>query len=154
MAKKKKKKFRKEFKKTLHRTKRGQSNKMIYAVAAGLGLIVIIALIFVFTGDKKPPDKEKLMLNAVDYLERNYTIKEIKAIPEENKLVLTYDLNTVRGEPKDVDFRKMARYAGIRISHELKNKEVTVQLTEIKKKEKDYLIVVKNGEVIREKQLD
>ena len=154
MAKKKKKKFRKELKKTLHRTKRGQSNKMIYAVAAGLGLIVIIALILVFTGDKKPPDKEKLMLNAVDYLERNYTIKEIKAIPEENKLVLTYDLNTVRGEPKDVDFRKMARYAGIRISHELKNKEVTVQLTEIKKKEKDYLIVVKNGEVIREKQLD
>lgn len=155
MAKKKKKqKFKKEFKKTLRGARRGQSNKMIYAVAAGLGLIVIVALILVFVGDKTPPDKEKAMLNAVDYLQKNYTIKEIKAVPEENKVILTFDLNTISGSKKDVDFKKMARYAGIRISHELKDEEINVLLSEIKKKEKDYLITVKNGKIIGEKELD
>ena len=48
----------------------------------------------------------------------------------------------------------MARYAGIRISHELKDEEGNVQLSEIKKKEKGYLITVKNGKIIREKELD
>ncbi|MCK5057723.1 MAG: hypothetical protein KAT34_13770 [Candidatus Aminicenantes bacterium] len=154
VKKKKKQKFRKELKKTLRRGSRGQSNKMIYAVAAGLGLIAIIAAILVLGGDKKPPDKEKLMLKAVDYLVKSYTIKEIKALPEENKVILTFDIETVSGNKKDVDFKKMARYAAIRISNEFRDEEINVLLSEIKKKEKDYLIIVKNGKIISEKQLN
>jgi len=154
MGKKKNKKFGKEFKKTLRKSRKNKSNKLIYAVAAGLGIILIVALILTIGGDKKPRDKEKLILDAIDYLERNVRIKDIKIIPEENKVVLMFDIETTAGSKKDIDFKKIARYAGMRISHELQDEEIKVLLSEIKKKEKDYLIIVKNGSIISEQQLE
>jgi hypothetical protein len=155
MAKnKKKKKFGKALKSTLRGARKNRSNKLIYAVAGGLALILIIAIMLTYMGDKKPMDKEKLILESVDYLENVAYIKELKVVPEDNKIILVFDIQTITGISRNVDLKKIARYAGVRISHELKGEEVKVLLTEIKKKEKDYLITIKNGAVIGEQELE
>lgn len=152
--KKKKKKFGKELKQTLRGARKTSSNKLIYAVAGGLTLLMIVALVLTLLSDKKPQDKETLILDAVDYLKKVANITEIKAVPEENKVVLIYDIQTTAGSKKDVAFKKIARFAGVRVSNELKGEEVKVLLSELKKKEKDYLITVKNGTVISEETLE
>ena len=152
--KKKKKKFGEELKKTLRGARKANSNKLIYAVVGGLALLLIAALLITLLGDKKPQDKKTLILEAVDYLHKVANITEIKAVPEENKVVLVFDAQTTAGSKKDVDFKKIARYAGVRVSHELKDEEVKILLSELKKREKDYLVTVKNGEVTSEEILE
>lgn len=152
---KKKKKFGKELKKTLRGARKSKSNKLIYAVAGGLALIVIIAAILIVSGDKKPQDREQLILKSVKYLRKVAFIKDIKVVPQENKIVITFDAETTAGSNKDVtDFRKMARYAGIRVSNNIKDEEIKVLLKEINKKEKDYLVTIKNGEITGEQLLE
>ncbi|MCI0470215.1 MAG: hypothetical protein L0Y73_00990, partial [Candidatus Aminicenantes bacterium] len=155
MAKKfKKSKFRKELKKTLRRNQTIRSNKLIYAVAIGLAIILFIWIISTIGGDKKPRDKEKIILNAISYLKRVVSIRDIKVFPRENKVVLIFDSEATAGGNADVDFRKMARYAGMRISNELKREEIKVLLSEVRKKEQDYLVTVKNGGILSERLLE
>ncbi len=154
MAKKKKTKFKKELSKTLHNTKKNKSNKLIYAVGGGLALILIIFILVTIGGDKQPVEKEKLMLDTVSYLKRASGITDIKIIKEENQLTIFYDKQALIDNNRDMDFKKIARYAGILLSNKLGNEEVKVVLSDIDKNEKDYLIKVKEGAVSGEQQLN
>jgi hypothetical protein len=155
MAKKyKKSKFRKELKKTLRRNQTIRSNKLIYAVGIGLAIILLVWIILTIGGEKKPHDKEKIILNSISYLKRVASIRDIKVLPAENKVVLVFDIEATAGGKSTLDFKKMARYAGIRISNELKTEEIKVLLSEIRKKEKDYLVTVKDGSIISDRELD
>ena len=58
--KKRKKKFGKELKKTLRGARKTRSNKLIYAVAGGLALLLVVALVLTLLSDKKPQDKETM----------------------------------------------------------------------------------------------
>lgn len=155
MAKKyKKSKFRKELKKTLRRNQTIRSNKLIYAVAVGLAIILLVWLILTISGDRKPHNKEKIILNSISYLKRIASIRDIKVFPGENKVVLVFDRELTAGGKAGTDFRKMARYAGMRISNELKKEEIKVLLSEIRKKEKDYLVIIKDGGIVSERLLE
>lgn len=155
MAKKKRKtKLRKEIKKKLRRTHKLSSNKLIYAVAAGLAIVLVVFIIVATGGDRKPVNKEKLIMDTIDYLKKNSSITDVRSIPEENKGVIVYDSDMVDESKPNVDFKQMARFAGIRLSHELKDEEVKILLEEVNRKVKSYLVTVKNGEVIDEKLLE
>jgi hypothetical protein len=127
---------------------------LIYAVAVGLGIILLVWIILTISGDRKPRDKEKIILNSISYLKRVASIRDIKVFPRENKVVLIFDREATAGDKADVDFRKMARYAGMRISNELKKEEIKVLLSEVRKKEKDYLVTVKDGGIVSERLLE
>ncbi len=154
MAKKKRKtKLRTELKKTLRGRRKLDTNKLIYAVAAGLAVVLVI-FVLVTIGGGSPPNKEKLILDTIDYLKKNTSISDLQAFPEENKALIVYDSSMADESRQKVDFRQMARYAGIRLSNKIEDEEVQILLREIGKKEKDYLVVVKNSSIISETLLE
>ncbi|MCK4766660.1 MAG: hypothetical protein KAW12_30995 [Candidatus Aminicenantes bacterium] len=153
MAKKKKTKFKKDLKKTLRKSNKG-SNKLIYAVGGGLAIVLIIFVIVVTGGDTKPVDKEQAMLDSIDYVAKVTGIVEVKALPEEDKIIIVYNTNAVEDIRNKPDYKQIARFAGIRVWNELHPEDVNVLLTEVDKKEKDYFVVIKDGSVVSEQLLD
>lgn len=155
MAKKKTPKFRTELKKRLRSKNKLQTNKLIYAVAAGLGIILIIVLITVFTGDRKAVDKKKLILDTLGYLKKVSAITNVDAFPQENKALVIYSSSSAGGtNDSNLDFRKMARYAAIRLSNEIKDEVVIIVFRDFDRRDKDYQVSFKNGELTDEKLLD
>lgn len=137
-------KAKKKFKKKINPEK---SNKMIYAVVAGLAILIIVFMVFTISKETVT-DKPKVMDNTLKYLETTPGVLELKPLPEENKVIIVYDRYT-----EDRDFQKIARYAGIKLSHKLGDLELTVLLCEDKEENSVYSIVVKDGRVVNEKIL-
>jgi len=156
MAKKKVPKFRTELKKRLRAKNKLQTNKLIYAVAAGLGIILIIILIIIFTGDRKAVDKKKLILDTLGYLKKVSAITNVDAFPEENKALVIYSSSSAGGSNSDsnLNFQDMARYAAIRLSNEIKDEVVIIVFKDFDRRDKDYQVSFKNGEKVGEKLLD
>ena len=139
----KKKKFKKK-------VNPGQSNKMIYAVVAGLAVLVVVFLFFIIMGDTVV-DKNELMTKSLKYLKRTDGIKELKILSEENRVIIIHDRITEQN--KNLDFPKIALYAGIKCSHKLGEEELTVLLCEKNEKNKVYSVVLKDGRIVNEKLL-
>jgi hypothetical protein len=137
-------KVKKKFKKKVNPEK---SNKMIYAVAAGLAILIIVFLAFTISKDTVT-DKPELMNNTLKYLKTTPGVLELKTLPEENKVMIVYDRYA-----EDRDFQKIAWYAGIKLSHKLGDQELTVLLCEDKVENSVYSIVLKDGRVVNEKSL-
>ncbi len=127
-----------------------QSNKMIYAVVAGLGILIIVFLFFIIRGDTVV-DKNELMTKSLKYLKRTNGIKELKILPKENKVIIIHDRITEQN--KNQDFPKIALYAGIKCSNKLGEQELTVLLCESKEENKVYSVVLKDGRIVSEKLL-
>ncbi len=127
-----------------------QSNKMIYAVVAGLGILIIVFLFFIIRGDTVV-DKNELMTKSLKYLKRTNGIKELKILPKENKIIIIHDRITEQN--KNQDFPKIALYAGIKCSNKLGEQELTVLLCESKEENKVYSVVLKDGRIVSEKLL-
>jgi hypothetical protein len=127
-----------------------ESNKMIYAVVAGLGLLIIIFLYFTIKSDTAG-DKNELMVESLKYLKRTDGIKELKILPEENRVIIIHDRITEQN--KNLDFPKIALYAGIKCSHKMGEEELTVLLCEYNEKNKVYSVVLKDGRIVSEKLL-
>ena len=98
----------------------GKSNRMIWAVAAGLAMV--FAAVFILTGlqRKQPTDKKALMLDTLAYLKKVPGIIAILADPEADRVMLVYDGNF------EGDFPKIARYAALRLSHKMGDVELTL----------------------------
>ncbi len=137
-------KAKKKFRKKINPEK---SNKMIYAVVAGLALLVIIFLAFTISKDTVT-DKPEVMNSTLKYLKTTPGVLQLKPLPEENKVIIVYDHHT-----EDRDFRKIAWYAGIKLSHKLGDQELTVLLCEDKEENSVYSIVLKDGRVVNEESL-
>jgi hypothetical protein len=123
-----------------------RSNKMIIAVVAGLILILVVA--FVAVVDFGPPaDKSEMMTDTMAYLEKGDGIIEVKLLPEQNKVIIVYDGNNT----DKIDFKKVAGYAGLRLSNKIKDVEFTVALVNNKDKEakEEYSVISKGGRNIR-----
>jgi hypothetical protein len=127
-----------------------ESNKMIYAVVAGLGLLVIVFLYFTIKSDKVV-DKNELMAKNLKYLKRTDGIKELKILHEENKVIIIRD--RVTEQNKNKDFPKITRYAGIKVSNKLGEEYLTVLLCEENEENKLYSVVLKDGRIVSEKLL-
>jgi hypothetical protein len=133
-------KVKKKFKKKINPER---SNKMIIAVVVGV-VIVFAALFVVMVGDESVGDKNEVMNDALEYLKKGEGISELKILPQQNKVVIVYDENNT-----DMDFKKIARYAGIKLSNKIKNEEVYIALSGNKDKQgrEIYTVVLKNGRV-------
>jgi len=127
-----------------------QSNKMIYAVVAGLAILIIVFLFFTIRSDTVV-DKNELMSKSLKYLKKTDGIKELKIFPEENRVIIIHDRITKQN--KNQDFPKIALYAGIKCSHKLGEEELTVLLCEYKEDNKVYSVVLKDGRIVSEKLL-
>lgn len=138
---------KKKFKKKINP---GQSNKMIYAVVAGLVLLVVVYLFFTIKGDTVV-NKKELMEDTLAYLKGAGGIRDVKVFPDENKVIVVHETITKQNEYKD--FPKMARYGGVKLSHQLGEEEVTVVLCETTEKNPVYSVVLKDGRVVSEKIL-
>lgn len=122
-----------------------RSNKLIIAVAVGV-VIVFAGLFLVITGGGgAPANKKEVMDSALEYLEKSEGLLELQKLPGQNKVVFVYDSNT---EKKD--FRKIALYAGIKLSNKIGDEIVTVELLKDKEKEKVCTFVLRDGRLISE----
>lgn len=140
-------KIKKKYKKKINPE---QSNKMIYAVVAGLVILIIVFLIFTLSGEKVM-DKNQLMTETLKYLKTTEGISELKILSEENKIIIVYDQYIKKN--KKMDFQKIARYAGLKLSNKLENEELTILLCEDKEEKKVYSVVLNNGRIVSEKLL-
>jgi hypothetical protein len=136
-----KKKKRKSLRKKINPEK---SNKMIYAVAGGLAILVIIFLSLTFISDSEQ-DKTKLMERTLSYLKTTKGILELKLIPEENRVILAIDQYI-----EDKDFKKIARYAGIKLTNRIDDQEFTFVLSQNKIENEFYSLQFKNGNILKE----
>jgi hypothetical protein len=133
-------KLKKKLKKKVNPEK---SNKMIYAVVAGLVLIILIAF-FAVVDFGPPADKKEMMINAMEYLEKGKEgVVDVKILPEQNKVIIVYDGNN----PDKVDFKKVAAYAGLKLSNKMKDVEFIVSLVNDKDKEgkEEFAVISKGG---------
>jgi len=124
-----------------------KSNKMIYAVAAGLALLIVIFLIFTISKEKVV-DKNELMTKTLDYVKKQGGIKELKLFPDESKVIIVYDPFVQKK-----NFRTIARYAGVRLSNKWGEEPLIVVLCENEEANKVYSVVLSDGRVIDEKEL-
>lgn len=119
---------------------------MIYAVAGGLLLLIVIFLLFT-VGRDKVVDKNQLMTKTLNYVKRSGL--ELKILPDENKVFLIYDKNA-----EEKDFQTIAKYAGLKLSNEMGNEECTVCLCRGSEEEIVYTVVLKNGQLLTEKKVE
>ncbi|MCP4157084.1 MAG: hypothetical protein GY757_55740 [bacterium] len=135
----------KKKKKIMKQVRRNKSNKMIYAVAGGLLILISIFLAVTISQDTKI-DKKELMTDTLDYLNTTEGILATKLLHEETKAIIIYDPLT-----KDQDFKLIARYAGMKLSNKIGEEELTVILCEKSEDNPVYSYKLKNGEVLEEK---
>ncbi len=96
-----------------------KSNKMIYAVAGGL-VILIISFVLLLTVHPTPRDKRVLMTECTAYLRQVDEIRELQINPEENRLVL-------RCSPSSrLDFNLIVRSAAVKLAREIGRAEVVL----------------------------
>jgi hypothetical protein len=135
-------KMKKKFKKKVNPER---SNKMIIAIAGGL--VVVFAVLFILTTGRNstPVDKNEVMNSTLKYLEKSEGLLALRKFPEQNKVVIVYDSYT-----KNKDFRKIALYAGIKLSHKIGDEILMVELLKDKEEEKVCTFVLRDGRLIGE----
>ena len=140
MGKKKKKNWRQQ-------VNPEKSNKMIYAVAIGLGIIFLIVVLTMLL-KPQPKEKAEIMNRAVKYLEGTQGVISLKVFPEDNRVLIVYN-------PTDEkDFLKICRYAGIKLSNKLRDEEIRIELAQVDDTQLVYQVRMENGRLIEEKRLD
>ena len=122
-----------------------KSNKMIYAVAAGLTLLIVIFLVFTISGEKVV-DKKDLMAKTLKYVKKIGGVKELKTFPDEGKVIIVYDPFVLKK-----DFQAIAKAAGQRLSNKWGEEKVTVVLCEEEEANKVYSVALSDGRVLEEK---
>jgi hypothetical protein len=118
-----------------------KSNKMIYAVATGLAVILIAFLLSIFITDNSG---HKLPANALAYLKNTDGLIEIKIMDAEKKALIVYNSDSKNAG----NFEKIAYYAALRLSRYWPDCQVLLaknQATRIV-----YAIQVKNGAIANE----
>lgn len=120
-----------------------KSNKMIYAVAAGLAVIILVFLLsIVFTSSSG--DKKQALQKTLAYLKNTEGLVEIKTIETENRVVIVFNSDSKNAK----NFEKIAHYAAIRLSYKLP--DCQVQLAKNLATQIVYSIQVKNGAIASE----
>lgn len=136
-------KLKKKYQKKVNPEK---SNKLIYAVA--VGLLVVFSLFFILiTKEKQPENKEELLKNSLDYLQKVNGIIDLKILSSENKIVIVYD-NNIKN-----DFKRIAIFAGLKVSRRLRKERIEVVLARVKETDMVYSFIFENNTLLKEKLL-
>jgi hypothetical protein len=122
----------------------GKSNKMIYAVAAGLAVILIVFFISILFTSGGTGDKKQTLQKTLAYLKNTEGLVEIKIIETENRAVIVFNSDSQNAK----NFEKIAHYAALRLSYKLP--DCQVQLAKNLATQIVYSIRVKNGTIAGE----
>ncbi|MEN8154116.1 MAG: hypothetical protein ABFR75_08835 [Acidobacteriota bacterium] len=122
-----------------------KSNKMIYAVVAGL-LLIFAAIFFLSTGKKAPENKKGIMEDTLSYLKKTAGISEMIMEPEKNIIKLFYIQDS--RETKQTDYKRITLFAGMKLSNKLKNEKFIFRLIDGLKRDPHLVIVFQNGKVV------
>lgn len=140
-------KFKKKLRKNIYPEK---SNKMIYAVLAGL-LILFAAIFFLSTRDTLPENRKDAMESTLAYLKKTEGISNLVFEAAENRVKIYYIQDSK--ESKKTDYKRITLFAGMKLSNKLRDKNIRFDLINDLNKETRLIIIFKNGSVI-EKQLE
>lgn len=122
-----------------------RSNKMIWAVSIGL-LVLFAMLFFTSTGSDSVSDRSKLFKSTLNYLKKIEGITDIKTFPDKSSVNIFYEPDP--NSRARIDYRKMAIFAGIKLSNKLKSERITFQLISGLKKNVELTFTVMDGRVI------
>ena len=117
-----------------------KSNKMIFAVAAGLGVILIIFFTLAIIGGGRSGGKKSLA-GTLAYLKNTEGLVEIKTMDAEKRALIVFNSDSKNAG----NFEKIAYYAALRLSRQWPDCEV--QLAKNTAAQIVYSIVVKNGAI-------
>jgi hypothetical protein len=120
-----------------------KSNKMIYAVVIGLG-IVFVGFLLLVTGGTPADGKGGLMAEVLNYLKKTQGIEKLEMMPESNTVQIRYDSQ----DPKD--FVKIAAFAGIKLSLRLKKELVKVELFKDNGDMPEKVIFCRDGRILED----
>jgi hypothetical protein len=118
-----------------------KSNKMIYAVAAGLGVIFVAFLIFMLSGDSKPESKEDFMKNTLAYLEKTEGVLDVAFDVPSNQVTIVYE------EKEKMDFTRVAQYAGLKLSNRMTEETFKIVLAKDERDNIQFTFLIKDGNV-------
>ncbi len=119
-----------------------KSNKLIWAVAAGL-LVVFTAFILLISLTRTPKSKRELMEGTLAYLKNGHGITEMKFFAEQNRVILVYDPNF------EGDFQMIARFAALRLSYKIPDIELI--MAKSSSTNPVYTVRYRQGEMAEEK---
>ncbi|MGE5340537.1 MAG: hypothetical protein ACM3SY_03560 [Candidatus Omnitrophota bacterium] len=132
---------------TLKKKAKPPRNDRLLMLIGGGTMIVFIVLFLLILAPKAPSNKAEAMDKSLKYVKNQDGILAVKTYPEQNRAVIIYD-----SYKKNKDFVQIARFAGIRMSDNLGNIEVTLVLAKDKENQPVYEFVLKSGELIRESE--
>jgi len=121
-----------------------KSNKLIYAVAAGLAVIFIVFFMVIFSTGNHSGKKNKILQNTLSYLRKTDGLLEIKTFEAEHRAVIVFNSDSKNAN----NFEKIAHYAALRLSYKLP--DCQVQLAQNRATQIVYSIQVKNGTIASE----
>jgi hypothetical protein len=120
-----------------------KSNKLIYAVAAGLGIVLIVFFTLIITSGNSG-SANKLPAGTLAYLKNTEGLVEIKIMDAEKKALIVFNSDSKNAG----NFEKIAYYAALRLSRHwpdcqvLLAKNLATQII--------YSIQIKNGVIASE----
>lgn len=117
-----------------------RSNKMIYAVAAGLGVILIIFFTLAIIGGSGGGNKKSLA-STLAYLKNTEGLVEIKTMDAEKRALIVFNSDSKNA----ANFEKIAYYAALRLSRQWPDCEVL--LAKNVARQVVYSIRVRNGAI-------
>ncbi|MCK4890620.1 MAG: hypothetical protein KAS97_11865 [Candidatus Aminicenantes bacterium] len=122
-----------------------KSNKMILAVSGGL-LILFVTLFITSIGNDSISDRKTLYKNTLSYINNIEGITDVESIPETNSVKIFYDPDP--NSRSMIDYKKMAVFAGVKLSNKLKGEKITFQLIKKISKKVKLTFAVQDGKVV------
>ncbi len=136
-------KTKKNFKRKINPEK---SNKMIYAVL--FGLVIIFAVFFILvSGPEKVINKDALMKDTLDYLQKTEGISEIKFHPDKNRICFYYTHYSEKEKKKHPDYQRIVLFAGLKLSNRLPDEKIRIELIDNKSGKPDLILEFREGKV-------
>ncbi len=102
----------------IRRINPGRSNKMIFAVAGGLALVLLAFFALVILGGGKGGGRS--MAKTLSYLKNTEGLLEFKALESEKRVIIVYGSDSKNA----ANFEKVAHYAAVRLAQHWPDCEV------------------------------
>ncbi len=125
-----------------------KSNKMMWAVSGGLS-ILFVTLFITSIGSDSANDKTELYKNTLSYIENIEGVIDVESIPEKNSVRIIYDPDP--NSRSMIDYKKMAVFAGVKLSNKLKKDKITFQLIRKYKNKVELTFSVLDGRVVNKR---
>jgi len=123
-----------------------KSNKMIWAVSAGL--LILFGMLFIWiTGSDSIDSKEELFENTLSYLKHTEGITSIKQDHGSNSVKIYFEPDP--NSRSKIDYKKLSVFAGVKLSNKLKGEKIRFSLI---RKSSDKIVLsftVLDGEIIK-----